>query len=171
MELLISILAIIISLASVLVTVLIYKKELKRAQKQATLDAYNTLQVQVFDELNKYTYYDIRHVCNVWNQVVEERKSHKKVQLTQEEKDERDRCFNEYRTLSGYLARIEHFALGVNTGIYDVKIAERAGTLFLKSLYNGKLKPLIETKSKGNSNVEYYAEFRKLVESIEKIEE
>lgn len=35
----------------------------------------------------------------------------KKVQLTQEEKGERDRCFNEYRTLSGYLARIEHFAL------------------------------------------------------------
>ena len=64
-----------------------------------------------FDELNKYTYYDIRHVCNVWNQVVGERKSHKKVQLTQEEKGERDRCFNEYRTLSGYLARIEHFAL------------------------------------------------------------
>ena len=113
---------------------MIYKKELKRAQKQAALDAYSTLQGQVFDELNKYTYYDIRHVCNVWYQVVEERKSHKKVQLTQEEKGERDRCFNEYRTLSGYLARIEHFALGVNTGIYDVEIAERAGTLFLRSL-------------------------------------
>ena len=59
------------------------------------------------------------------------------------------------------MARIEHFALGVNTGIYDVEIAERAGTLFLRSLYKGKLKPLIETKSKGNSNIEYYAEFRK----------
>ena len=34
-------------------------------------------------------------------------------------------------------------------------------SLFLRSLYKGKLKPLIETKSKGNSNIEYYAEFRK----------
>ena len=33
---------------------MIYKKELKRAQKQAALDAYSTLQGQVFDELNKY---------------------------------------------------------------------------------------------------------------------
>lgn len=37
-------------------------------------------------------------------------------------------------------------------------------------LYRGKLKPLIEEKHAGSGNKEYYAEFRKLVEQIEKIE-
>lgn len=36
-------------------------------------------------------------------------------------------------------------------------------------LYRQKLKPLIDIKQ-SNSDTEYYAEFRKLVERIEKIE-
>ena len=54
MGLAISIMAIVLSLASIVVSVVIYHKGVKREQKQATLDAINVLQVQVFDNLNQY---------------------------------------------------------------------------------------------------------------------
>lgn len=173
MELIISIIAIAISFVSIIVSVVIYQKGVQREKKQATLDAFNVLQEQVFDYLNQYTYAQIREVCDEWRQAIADNKNKHNgqvVNLTEEQQNNRNQCFNEYRILSGYLARIEHFALGVNTGIYDAKIAERAGTSYLVMLYRGKLKPLIETKHSGDSNTEYYAEFRKLVEKIEKIE-
>lgn len=173
MELIISIIAIAISFVSILVSVVIYQKGVQREKKQATLDAFNVLQEQVFDYLNQYTYAQIREVCDEWRQAIVDNKNKyngQVINFSEKQQNKRNQCFNEYRVLSGYLARIEHFALGVNTGIYDAKIAERAGTSYLVMLYRGKLKPLIETKHSGDSNTEYYAEFRKLVEKIEKIE-
>lgn len=165
MELYISLAAMLISLVSVIVSVAIYILGINRDKKQATLDAFNVLQEQVFDKLNQYTYAQINDVCATWNQI-----GNKKT-LTEEEKAHEEYCVSEYRLLSGYLARIEHFALGVNAGIYDAKIAERAGTTYLRMLYRSKLKPLIDIKNgTGEEGVEYYAEFRKLVESIEKYE-
>lgn len=60
MELLISIIALVISLVSVVVSIVIHFKGVEREQKQATLDAFNVLQEQVFDKLNQYTYSAIR---------------------------------------------------------------------------------------------------------------
>lgn len=173
MELLLSILAILISLTSVVVSVAIYMLGISRDRKQATLDAFNILQEQAFDKLNQYTFAEIRAICDNWQDTIAKRKNQTKPDgedASEEEKKQRERYLDEYITLSGYLARIEHFALGVNTGIYDVKVAERAGTAYLVMLYRGKLKPLLEAKHSGKSNMEYYAEFRKLVEKIEKIE-
>lgn len=78
----------------------------------------------------------------------------------------------EYRVLSGYLARIEHFSLGVNTGIYDVKVTERAATSYLTMLYK-KLEPLILTKNNSNNSSyenKYHKEFGKLVTALTKLE-
>lgn len=168
MELVISIIAIIISFVSILVSVVIYRKGVEREQRQATLDAFNILQEQVFDNLNQYTFAEIKDICSNWKKAIEDNRN-KKV-LTEEEKEQQEKYLSEYRKLSGYLARIEHFALGVNTDIYDTEIAERAATSYLVMLYRGKLKPLIEVKHSGKSDTEYYAEFRKLVERIEQIE-
>lgn len=167
MEFVMSILAIIISIISVVVSVVIYCVGVRRDKKQATLDAINVVQEQVFDKVNQYTYAEINEICIKWKEIISEKTE--KV-LTLEEKEKRNYYINEYRLLSGYLARIEHFALGVNTGIYDANVAERAATLYLSQLYRGKLKPLIEVKQFGNTKLEYYAEFRKLTEKIEKIE-
>lgn len=174
MELLISTIAIIIALFSIIVSAAIYYKGVQREMKQATLDAFNVLQEQVFDKLNQYTFVEIREICNNWQQAIEEKRKKMKIddgELNEKEKQKRKHYFSEYRVLSGYLARIEHFALGVNTRIYDAKIAERAATSYLVMLYRGKLKPLIEVKHSGDGDVEYYAEFRKLVEKIEKLEQ
>lgn len=164
MELIMSAIAAIAAFVTVIVTIFIYQRGVEREKKQATLDAFNVLQEQVFDYLNQYTFREIRDICDTWND------SRKESEMSEDEKEHFKYAVSEYRKLSGYLARIEHFSLGVNTGIYDANIAERAGTKYLVMLYRGKLKPLIEVKHSGAGNTEYYGEFHKLVEKIEKIE-
>lgn len=157
MELYISLAAMIISLISVIVSVAIYLLGIQRDKKQDTLDFFNLLQEQVFDKLNLITYSEITNIC-------------KKVDSGSID----DETNSKYYELLGYLARLEHFSLGVNTGIYDAKTAERAGTAFLVSLRK-KLLPVIELQEKrGNHNrdkrIEYYKEFRMLTERVAKYE-
>lgn len=157
MELYISLAAMIISLISVIVSVAIYLLGIQRDKKQDTLDSFNLLQEQVFDKLNLITYSEITNIC-------------KKVDNGSID----DETNSKYYELLGYLARLEHFSLGVNTGIYDAKTAERAGTAFLVSLRK-KILPVIELQEKrGNHNsdkrIEYYKEFRMLTERVAKYE-
>ena len=157
MELYISLAAMIISLISVIVSVAIYLLGIQRDKKQDTLDSFNLLQEQVFDKLNLITYSEITNIC-------------KKVDNGSID----DETNSKYYELLGYLARLEHFSLGVNTGIYDAKTAERAGTAFLVSLRK-KLLPVIELQEKrGNhksdKRIEYYKEFRMLTERVAKYE-
>ena len=147
MELYISLVAMIVSIISIIVSVAIYFLGISRERKQATLDAFNALQEQVFDKLNQYTYAKIREICNGWQQVLKDKR--KKDEISDDERIIIDKIVDDYRALSGLLARIEHFSLGVNTGIYDAKIAERAATTYLVMLYREKLKPLIEVKHLG----------------------
>lgn len=167
MELIISLIAIILSFVSIIVSVVIYYQGERRERMQATLDAFNLLQEQVFDKLNQYKKSDITQVCDGWKQLIQ---APDEDDPSPQEAEEQAKIYEEYRILSGYLARIEHFALGVNTGIYDADIAERAGTTYLIMLYRVKLRPLIESKGKGKNGKEYYGEFRKLVEQLEEIE-
>lgn len=179
MELMISIIAVIISFVTFLYTVLVEYRGEQREKKQATLEALNILQEQVFDRLNEYTFAEIREISDKWNESLQEKNkflSAKKGTATEfwSSHREYDTAIEEYRILSGYLARIEHFALGVNTGIYDVKVTERAATAYLTMLYK-KLEPLILIKNKGkdSSSTEnkYHTEFMKLVAALKKLEE
>ena len=157
MELYISLAAMIISLVSVIVSVAIYLLGIQREKKQDTLDSFNLLQEQVFDKLNLITYAEIADVC-------------KKVESGNID----DETNIKYYNLLSYLARLEHFSLGVNTGIYDVKTSERAGTGYLVSLHK-KLLPVIELQERradknNDKRIEYYAEFRKLTEKVANLE-
>lgn len=60
MELIISIIAVIISFVTFLYTVLVEYRGEQREKKQSTLEALNLLQEQVFDKLNEYTFAEIR---------------------------------------------------------------------------------------------------------------
>ena len=87
---------------------------------------------------------------------------------------EYDSVIDEYRKISGYLARIEYFALGVNTGIYDEKVTERAATTYFVMLYN-KLLPIFSVKNGGSARTtqsknSFHTEFSTLVERIRNIE-
>ncbi len=167
------------AVAAVVVSLVIYALGLLREKKQATLEAYNSLQTDVFDKLNLFTNSKIRDICV---EICENNSNKSNIS------DETNEKFYE---LISYLARLEHFSLGVNTGIYDVKTAERAGTAFLQGQYT-KLFPLIytqEKRSKSKTAISlpeswykeavnslespckgYYDEFKKLVRKLRKIE-
>lgn len=179
MELTISILAFIVSFATFLFSVLVTYMGEQREKKQATLDALNILQEQVFDNLNGYTFGEIKNIAEQWSASIEAK--NKFVENNEgtaedfwESHHEYDSVVDEYRKISGYLARIEHFALGVNTGIYDAKVTERAATTYFVMLFK-KLQPILVVKNGGSvRDIElknsFHTEFSTLVERIKTIE-
>lgn len=84
MELIVAIVSGVIAIASALFSVFTYYNTVLHDRKSATLEAYNRLQAEVFDPLNSYTPMEISDICEDTKSV-------------------------EYKVLSGYLARIEHF--------------------------------------------------------------
>lgn len=66
-------------------------------RKQSTLEAYNILQEQALDKLYVYMPSEIK-------EIVKNKKS------------------EEYKQIGVYVARIEHFAVGVKQNIYDWKV-------------------------------------------------
>lgn len=167
------------AVAAVVVSLVIYALGLLREKKQATLEAYNVLQTDVFDKLNLFTNRQIRDICI---EVCENNGSKSNIS---------DETNEKFYVLISYLARLEHFSIGVNTGIYDAKTAERAGTAFLQGQYT-KLFPLIYTQEKRNKSKSaislpknwyeeavnslesyddgYYDEFKRFVRKLKKIE-
>ena len=118
---------------SVIVMILVYFNDKKRANKLATLDAYNRLQCDVFDVLNQWEPSVIRKAMN-------------------------DHQSEEYVELSSLLARIEHFCAGINHNIYDYKIFRDVSKGYFGStrgkLY-GRILPILEEKTDGD-NPKYY---------------
>ena len=133
METILSIIAIVISVISGGFALYSFIWTARRDRKQATLDAYNLLQEQAFDKLNAYAPAAIREIA-------------------------KDPKSEDYKTVSGYIARIEHFCVGINQGIYD------KNTFFALShgYFDGhqlrkRIEPMIESKnSSKNSKEQFY---------------
>lgn len=60
-----------VSFATFLFTVLVTYRGERREKKQATLDAINVLQEQVFDNLNTYTVGEIKDIAEKWSVSIE----------------------------------------------------------------------------------------------------
>ena len=142
MELYISVAALVVSILSIIVSVMIYFLGLRREKKQATLDAFNLLQTQVLDRLNCYRRYDIDEIAE-------------------------DVHSTDYQDISGLLARCTHFAVGVNTGIYDFDTVRKMAGRYMIALYE-KLEPLVEKKRKINSSERHYQELEILIDKLRK---
>ena len=142
MELYISIAALITSIVSIVVSVAIYWLGIRREKEQASLDAFNLLQSQVFDRLNYYRKYDIDEIAE-------------------------DVHSADYKDISGLLARCAHFAVGVNTGIYDLKTVRRLAGRYIIALYD-KMEPLIEKKRALNNSERHYRKFEILADKMRK---
>ena len=72
--------------------------------------------MQVFDNLNTYTFGEIRDVAEQWSIAIEAKNKYVEnkegsAEDFRESHHEYDSAVDEYRKISGYLARIEHFAL------------------------------------------------------------
>ena len=142
METILSIIALVISVISGGFALYTFIWTARRDRKQATLDAYNTLQEQALDTLNKYTGAEIKRII--------------------EEKN-KDEC----RELSRCIARLEHFSVGVNTNIYDKQTVYELAHGYLDVAIWYKLQPVLEQKQKGKKE-EYYQNYRKLVDWMRK---
>ena len=140
LEFYISVLAALVSILSAFFSIVVYFSGLRRQKKQATLDAYNVLQREALDVLNKYT----------------------KKQISEISESSRS---EEYKSLSSLLARCEHFSVGVNTGIYDLKTLKQLAGGYFDSLYD-KLSPLVDRKRIIGGANDYYKNFELLAQKI-----
>lgn len=131
-SLIIAIISAVVAFASVIVSVVIYNHTVKHDRKQATLEAYNRLQTEVFDKLNMYTPAQIRNICD-------------------------DSKSPEYKQISGYLARIEHFCVGINEKIYDEDVFyAMAHGYFDSHQLKNRIEPLLDSKNKSNNTQQLF---------------
>lgn len=132
METILSVCALVISIISGGFALYAFVWTAQRDRKQATLEAYNRLQAEVFDHLNLYRPEEIREICD-------------------------DRKSEKYKELSGYLARIEHFCVGINKRIYDKRtFYSLAHGYFDGSQIKSRIDPLINTKNSNGKNRELF---------------
>ena len=122
METILSIIAIVISLLTGAFAAYTFYWTARRDRKQATLDAYNQLQKQALDHLNYYMPTQIKEIA----------------------KNPRS---EEYKKLSAYVARIEHFCVGVNQEIYDRETVYALARDYLDGAIKNRIEPLIDKKN------------------------
>lgn len=135
----IDIIAVILSTLALLFSIAQFSRDSLRQQKESTLNAYNALQYDAFEKLNKYV-------------------DMSTIEYQSEEWEEITIC----------LAQIENFSVGINTGIYSLKILNRLGGAFFIRQFE-KLTPVINLKREKNvSPGSHYDEFEKTVEMLRK---
>lgn len=128
MELYISVASTVLALFSVAVSLVTYSRTVAHNRKKDTLDAYNTLQEQAFDKLNLIMPKEIAEIA-------------------------KHPSSPDYKKLSGYLARIEHFCVGVNKGIYDRKTVYALAHGYLDgNQILSRILPLIERRNQNSED-------------------
>lgn len=139
----ISAISLVLSILSITLSALTFLMSLRRERKNATLDAFNTLQVQALDELNTYAKARVEEIA-------------------------KNPGSKEYKELSSLLARLEHFSVGVNTKIYDISVVRRLAGRHLCGLQE-KVTPLIQKKREINRTKKHYNEFEMMMKKIRRL--
>lgn len=132
-----------LALASAAFSCFTYFKNIRHDRRRDTLEAYNRLQNEVFDKLNQMKPAHIRDIAN-------------------------STMSPEYKTVSGYIARLEHFCAGVNMGIYDRKTVYTLANGYLDSnVILSRINPIIEKKHR-SAEKDYYENIHKLLSWMQK---
>lgn len=135
METVLSIIAIVLSVISGIFALYTFFWTAARDRKQATLDAYNQLQEQALDHLNCYMPAAIKEIA-------------------------KNRKSEEYKKLSAYVARIEHFCVGVNQKIYDRKTVYELAHGYFDGGLKTRIEPIIDQKNQFGQD--YYENIHKV---------
>ena len=115
-------------------------------KKNLTIESFNRLQEQAIDHLV---------VC-----------SKAEIEATVEDIDEQE-CKEAYEHYRAYIAKIEHFAVGVNEDIYDFETVNKlAGAYLIRLFYNVK-SVIDKTREEDRDGLMYYTEFEKLKGRLE----
>ena len=129
------------SVIAAVFSLITYRKSIVHDRQQATLDAYNQLQEQAFDHLNLYRPSNIKEIV-------------------------KDRRSEEYKKLSAYVARIEHFCVGVNQKIYDRKTVYELAHGYFDGGLKVRIEPVIDGKTRFGED--YYANIHAVYAWMEK---
>lgn len=135
METALSIFATVVSIATGVFAFYTFHWTARRDCKQATLDAYNRLQEQALDALNGYMPAAIQEIA-------------------------KDQKSAEYKKISTYVARIEHFCVGVNQKIYDRKTVYELAHGYFDCGLKRRIEPIIARKNQ--SGRDYYENIHKV---------
>lgn len=150
MNISIDLLALVVSLLALGLSLIQFLRDESRTKKESTLNAYNTLQDSALNDLNIIFKEQKRSEDRKWQ-----------LDITPEHKD--------WEKVTDCLAKIEHFAVGVNSGIYSIEIVHRASDKYLVKLYD-ELSKVIEIKRAENrTGGKHYEEFAKLAKTLEKM--
>ena len=134
----ISIASAVLALGSAAFSIFTYVRNVRHDRRRDTLDAFNRLQNESLDKLNKMRPEDVREIAE-------------------------DTASDEYKTLSGYIARLEHFCAGVNLGIYDRKtVFELANGYLDSNTIRSRIDPIIEKKHR-KAEKDYYENIHRLL--------
>lgn len=126
-----------------------FTSERKRNRQEATIHAFDDLEATVF-ALEEYKKLHI----------------HEGIEFIRNGDDENNISSWNKATLA--LSKIEHFAVGVNSGIYDTKTLNRMAGGFIINEYSSWY-PIIITKRKQSPEVKHYDEFEKMVENLKRL--
>lgn len=129
--------AAILSLGSLTFSIYTYRRALVHDRKQATLDAFLTLQEQAFDPLNRITPAEMEEIAQ-------------------------KPASQEYKDVSGYIARVEHFCVGVNMGIYDKETVYALAHGYLDKALKKRMDPILN-KKRGMTGQEYYENIKEVL--------
>ena len=71
----------------------------------------------------------------------------------------------EYKKVSKYIARIEHFSVGVNQRIYDGRVVYELAHGYLDGAIRNRIEPIITMKNR--SGHDFYANIHKLYKQMD----
>ena len=138
METAFSFIALLLSIFSVGFSLYTFLWTALRDRKQATLDAFNILQREAFDKLNLRTPAEIQEIA-------------------------KHPTSREYKEVSGYIARIEHFCVGVNKKIYDRETVYQLAHGYLDGkVIVERISPIIDRKNR-KADTDYYENIHKVL--------
>lgn len=138
--------SIIIAIVSACFSIVTYVTAVRYEKKRVTIEAISLLQNEVLDKF------------------VSIQKDNAKIILNSLDNEKCRKAYNDYRAL---IARLEHFAIGVNEHIYDFGIVNRLLGIHFVCLYN-KVSPIIDETNKSNKDITNYCNFVKLVKKLER---
>lgn len=119
------------------------EKSLVRERKEATIEAFNELQKDVLDFF------------------VDTKPENYKTIVECIDNDDCKKAYNDTKAL---IARLEHFAVGINENIFDFEVFDKLGGIHIMYLYE-KVLPVIR-KANSAPGEEVYSEFTKLYERL-----
>ena len=129
------------SIIAAVFSLITYRSNIVHDRCQATLEAYNQLQEQALDYLNHYMPAEMREIA-------------------------KRRQSDEYKQVSAYIARIEHFCVSVNLKIYDRSTVYKLAHGYFEGSLKRRIAPIIDQKNQNGED--YYSNIRKVYAWMEK---